>query len=74
MSSSSLAISQVFHKGFIRVDEKGTEAAAATAVIMKNESADVPGREVAFDHPFLFVLRDKKTGLALFVGRVTDPG
>jgi serpin B len=74
ISSPSLAVSKVFHKGFIRVDEKGTEAAAATAVVMSNESASMPGRLLAFDHPFLFVLRDKQTGVALFVGRVTDPG
>ena len=73
ISSPSLAVSKVFHKGFIRVDEKGTEAAAATAVVMSNESASMPGRQLAFDHPFLFVLRDKQTGVALFVGRVADP-
>jgi serine protease inhibitor len=40
---------------------------------MNLEGAAMRGREVAFDRPFVFVLRDKKTGLALFVGRVTDP-
>jgi serpin B len=73
ISEPSLFISKVFHKGFIRVDEKGTEAAAATAVILGDKGVTMPGREVAFDRPFIFVLRDKKTGLALFVGRVIDP-
>jgi serpin B len=64
----------VFHKAFVRVDEKGTEAAAATAASMPR-GGPPPARPVEFraDHPFLFVLRDRATGLILFVGRVADP-
>jgi len=68
-----LFISAVIHKAFVRVDEKGTEAAAATAVVMTLGMA--PMQPVVFnaDHPFLFLLRDKRTGSILFIGRVMDP-
>jgi serpin B len=69
-----LFISKVFHKAFVRVDEKGTEAAAATAIIMSRAgSAMQKAVEFKADHPFLFVLRDNATGLILFMGRVADP-
>jgi serine protease inhibitor len=70
----SLHLGAVFHKAFVRVDEKGTEAAAATAVIFL-EAGALPRRIAQFkaDHPFLFFLRDHTTGLVLFMGRVTDP-
>jgi serpin B len=73
MGEGALSIYEVFHKGFLRVDEKGTEAAAATAVVVKGESAPENGRPLAIDRPFLFALRDTKTGALLFLGRVTDP-
>jgi serpin B len=70
----SLYIAKVFHKGFVRVDEKGTEAAAATAVIMAGRGGPVaPPREIKADRPFLFLIRDTATGLVLFLGRVSDP-
>jgi serine protease inhibitor len=67
-------ISNVFHKAFVRVDEKGTEAAAATAVVMGTAGA-APMKVVEFkaDHPFLFLIRDNASGLVLFLGRVADP-
>jgi serpin B len=67
-------ISNVFHKAFVRVDEKGTEAAAATAVVMERAGA-APMKVVEFkaDHPFLFLIRDNASGLVLFLGRVADP-
>jgi serpin B len=71
-----LYISAVFHKAFIDVNEKGAEAAAATAVSMARAGAAPPRDEpVPFvvDHPFLFVLRDVQTNIVLFVGRVTEP-
>jgi serpin B len=71
-----LVISEVFHKAFVKVDEKGTEAAAATAVLMQRAgSAMNPQRPKEFiaDHPFLFVIRDVRSGLILFLGRVVDP-
>jgi serpin B len=71
-----LAISQVFHKTFIAVDEKGTEAAAATAVAMMATSARLERPqpiEVKVDRPFLYALQHVPSGACLFIGRVTDP-
>lgn len=72
--SERIFISQVFHKGFVRVDEKGTEATAATAVGMRGIGLRPPRpRPVKVDRPFLFVIRDHASGLVLFLGRVSDP-
>jgi serpin B len=69
-----LSISDVIHKSFVAVDEAGTEAAAATAVIM-GLTALPPAEavEVSIDRPFLFLIRDIDTGSILFVGRVANP-
>ena len=74
-ASEQLEISEVFHKGFIEVNEKGTEAAAATAVSMRAGSAPPSGEPVPFvvDRPFFFMIRDTETKAILFMGRVTDP-
>ena len=71
-----LFISAVVHKAFVAVDEKGTEAAAATGVVMKLTSVGPRTRPVVFlaDHPFMFLIRDRVSGAILFVGRLTDPG
>lgn len=68
-------IQGVHHKAFIAVNEVGTEAAAATAVsVMQNQSAGPqPVAKFIADHPFLFFLRDERTGTVLFLGRVTEP-
>jgi serpin B len=70
-----LFLARVFHKAFVRVDEKGTEAAAATAAAMETVSARPreQSREFRADRPFLFVIRDTASGLVLFLGRVADP-
>jgi len=70
-----LYISQVFHKTFIAVDEKGTEAAAATAVAMVASAAMRPEEpiEVKVDRPFFYAVQHVTSGACLFVGRVTDP-
>jgi serpin B len=71
-----LYLSQVFHKTFIAVDEKGTEAAAATAVTMLATSAMRPRPkpvEVKVDRPFLYAIQHVPSGACLFIGRVTDP-
>jgi serpin B len=71
-----LYISQVFHKTFIAVDEKGTEAAAATAVAMMAGSAPIQRPapvEVKVDRPFLYAIQHVPSGVCLFLGRVTDP-
>jgi len=69
-----LFISAVIHKAFVAVDEAGTEAAAATAVIMNLTAVPEPPVEVTIDHPFIFLIRDIETGAILFVGRVLNPG
>ena len=70
-----LVIGEVFHKGFVRVDEKGTEAAAASAVmaVRVGSMAMEPPRQLKVDRPFLFLIRDNASGLVLFLGRVADP-
>jgi serpin B len=72
-----LFISAVFHKTFLALDEKGTEAAAATAVVMKPAAAMQANRpvppEVKVDHPFIFAIQHAPSGACLFIGRVTDP-
>jgi len=68
-----LFISDVVHKAFVAVDEAGTEAAAATAVIMTLTAVPEPPVEVTIDRPFIFLIRDIETGAILFVGRVMNP-
>jgi serpin B len=68
----SLSIDNVVHETFIAVDEKGTEAAAASAVIVRPPS--IPrGPEFFADRPFLYVIHDRSSGVPLFIGRVHDP-
>ena len=67
-----LYIRDVLHKGFVSVDEAGTEAAAATAVVMEEEAPE-PLVEVTVDRPFIFLIRDIETGAILFIGRVLNP-
>jgi serpin B len=69
----ALYIRAVLHKAFVSLDEAGTEAAAATAVIMEEEAPE-PRVEVTIDRPFIFLIRDIDTGAVLFVGRVVNPG
>ena len=70
-----LFISRVVHKAFVDVSEEGTEAAAATAVIMELTSVVEPTPPAVFraDHPFIFMIRDNHSGSILFIGRVDDP-
>jgi serpin B len=75
--SHKLFLSQVVQKTFIAVDEKGTEAAAATAVMVASRAMKLhnepPPKEFKADHPFFFFLRDVKSGTILFAGRVMNP-
>lgn len=68
-----LFIGAIVHKAYVSVDEAGTEAAAATAVIMPTSA--MPGQPVTIDinRPFIFLIRDEPTGSILFVGRVLNP-
>ncbi len=68
-----LVISAVLHKAFVEVNEEGTEAAAATGVIVGVTSIPLPPPEFRADHPFVFMIRDVKTGVILFMGRVVEP-
>ncbi len=68
-----LHISDVVHKAFVAVDERGTEAAAATAVAIAGRGEVQFNQHFTADHPFLFAIRDVKTGLVLFTGRVEKP-
>jgi serpin B len=73
-----LCISEVFHKAFLALDEKGTEAAAATAVAMLAPTSAVRDEkpvpiEFRVNHPFLFAIQHRVSGTCLFLGRVNDP-
>jgi serpin B len=73
-AQDSAFISSVLHDAYIKVDEAGTEAAAATAVVFPDGGVDAtPVTTVVVDRPFLFLIRDDPTGALLFLGRVTDP-
>jgi serpin B len=70
-----VAISNVVHEAFVAVDEEGTEAAAATAVMMRATAMPMAQERVVFkaDHPFVFVIRDNESGAILFAGRLMEP-
>jgi serpin B len=68
-----LSISDVIHKAFVSVDENGTEAAAATGVIVGLTAVPAETVTLTLDHPFIFLIRDIQTGAILFVGRVMNP-
>jgi serpin B len=68
-----ISIAEVYHQAFIALDEKGTEAAAATAVVLIGESSGPEPATITLDRPFLFLIYDEPTGQILFLGRVVDP-
>ena len=72
---NGLYISKVIHQAVVEVNEEGTEAAAATAVVMMKRCAlrEPPPEEFKCDRPFLFVIHDKKRGGILFVGKFAKP-
>lgn len=74
-ASEQIQLAEAFHKAFIAVDEKGTEAAAATAAGMRAGSARPTEEPIPFvlDRPFLYLIRDSQTGMILFMGRVESP-
>jgi serpin B len=68
-----LFITNVLHKAFVAVDEKGTEAAAATGVIVGTTSMPPPPVPFAVDRPFIFILYENSSKAVLFMGKVNDP-
>jgi serpin B len=74
---NDLCISEVIHKAFIEIDEEGTEAAAATAVVMMQTSSAMTERRMPkyfiADRPFLFYIVDNESKAILFMGRLVDP-
>lgn len=68
-----LYVSAAIHKTFLRIDETGTEAAAATGLVVSTVSAPPPMPEFRADHPFWFAIRDRESGTMLFMGRMADP-
>jgi serpin B len=69
----ALSIDEAYHKAFVAVDEEGTEAAAATAVVVSRRSGK-PLAAITLDRPFVFCIYDEPTGQILFLGRLADPG
>jgi len=69
----NLFISAVLHKAFVEVNEEGTEAAAATGVVIGLRAVAAPPAVFRADHPFLFLIREKTCGSILFLGRLADP-
>jgi serpin B len=74
-AAETLLVDRAIHQTFLLVDEKGTEAAAATAITVRPVSAP-PTPQLRFhaDHPFFFVIRDNRSGALLFIGRIVSPG
>jgi len=69
----NVVVTDALHAAKIKVDESGTEAAAATAIIMDLTAMPTGGVEFRVDRPFLYLIRDNATGAVLFLGRVLDP-
>uniref|UniRef100_A0A2P2JEK7 Protein Z n=1 Tax=Rhizophora mucronata TaxID=61149 RepID=A0A2P2JEK7_RHIMU len=72
-AGSNLYVSSIFHKSFIEVNEEGTEAAAASAAVVALRGLPLPAIDFVADHPFLFLIREDKTGVVLFIGHVLQP-
>ncbi len=75
-SPGALVVAKVIHQAFVKCAEGGIEAAAATAVVMKDAGAIGPAPQpltLTIDRPFLFFIRDKATGAVLFTGQIIDP-
>ena len=70
--AAKLVISEVKHKSYIKVDERGTEAAAVTGITIELTSVG-PDNSFRVDHPFVFAIREKDTQSILFIGKVLDP-
>ena len=71
--TENIEVSRVFHKAFVEVNEGGTEAAAATVVILKEYCLRLSQIDFIADHPFLFLIQENHSGTILFIGRFTRP-
>jgi serpin B len=72
-TADGLYISAALHKAFVEVNEEGTEAAAATAMVATSKAIDADIPTFRADHPFVFLILEKRTGSILFMGRLSDP-
>jgi serpin B len=70
---NELFIGAMLHKAFVTVNEQGTEAAAATAMVVQLKALSFPAIVFRADHPFVFLIRENGTGSILFIGRISDP-
>ena len=70
---TSVYVSNFFHKAVCEVNEEGTEAAAASAVVLSRSISWMPPQQILFDRPFLFFIKSVKQNLILFIGTITDP-
>lgn len=74
VQGQNLYVSSIHHKSFIEVNEEGTEAAAASAAVIKLRSLQMSGPiDFLADHPFIFLIREDMTGMVLFVGHIVNP-
>jgi len=71
--TGELSLDEGYHRAFVRVDERGTEAFAVTAISPWLKASPPPQVEFKADHPFMFLIRDRETGAILFLGRVLNP-
>jgi serpin B len=69
----ALDLSAVIHKAYVDVNEEGTEAAAATGIVMRATALGPPPAVFRADHPFVFLIQDNSSGSILFLGRLTQP-
>src|SRR5258706_16095499 len=74
-TQEKVVIDKVIHQAYVDVNEEGTEAAAASAMTMRPTAARLPEPPAVFtaDHPFIFFIRDTRSGAILFMGKVVNP-
>ncbi|CAH1784047.1 unnamed protein product, partial [Owenia fusiformis] len=71
--TKELYVSKVLHKAFVEVNEEGSEAAAATAVVMRMRCMPAPTPDFRCDHPFMFIIKDNRSNAILFMGKLASP-
>ena len=73
-SHERVTLSEAYHKAYVDVNEEGTEAAAATGLVMRATAMSAVQGTFNADHPFMIVIRENMSGVVLFMGRVVNPG